>query len=52
MSQRDVIEVYVKRKGAGRTCLMFVVFIRRMMSTLQWSRLERMSALSLHVVCR
>ena len=25
---------------AGRTCLMFVVFLRRMMSTLQWSRPE------------
>ena len=38
--QRDVTEVDVSRRGAGRTCLMFVVFIRRMMSTLQWSRPE------------
>ena len=38
--QRDVSEAHVSRRGAGRTCLMFVVFLRRMMSTLQRSRLE------------
>ena len=38
--QRDVTEADVSRRGAGRTCLMFVVFLRRMMSTLQWSRPE------------
>ena len=38
--QRHVTEVDVSRRGAGRTCLMFVVFLRRMMSTLQWSSLE------------
>ena len=38
--QRDVTEVDVSRRGAGRTCLMFVVILRRLMSTLQWSRPE------------
>ena len=34
---------------AGRTCLMFVVFLRRMMSTLQWSRPE--TKLSFQLTC-
>ena len=38
--QRDVTEAGVSRRGAGRTCLMFVVFVSRMMRTLQWSRPE------------
>ena len=38
--QRDVTEVDVSRRGGGRTCLMFDVFLRRMMSTLQRSRPE------------
>ena len=38
--ERDVTEVNVSRRGARRTSLMFVVFFRRMLSTLQWSRLE------------
>ena len=32
--QRDVTEVDVSRRGAGRTCLMFVLFLRRMMNTM------------------
>ena len=38
--QRDVNEFDVSRRSAGRTCLMLVAFLRRMMSTLQWSRPE------------
>ena len=38
--QRGVTEVDVSGRGAGRTYLMFVVFPRRVMSTLQWSRPE------------
>ena len=33
--QRDVTEVDVSRRGAGRTCLMFIIIPRCMMSTLQ-----------------
>ena len=50
--QRDITEVYVSRRGAGRTCLMFVVKSRRMMSTLQWSRPRNECRHSLHVVTR
>ena len=35
--QRDVTEVDVSRRGAGRTCLMFVVIPRCAVSTEQWS---------------
>ena len=35
--QRDVTEVDVSRRSAGRTCLMFVVIPRCTMSTEQWS---------------
>ena len=35
--QRDVTEVDVSRRGAGRTCLMFVVIPRCNVSTEQWS---------------
>ena len=34
--QRDVTEVDVSRRSAGRTCLMFVVIPRCTMSTEQW----------------
>ena len=47
--QRDVTEVDVSRRSAGRTCLMFVVFLRRMMSTLQWSSPE--TNVSFQVTC-
>ena len=50
--QRDITEVYVSRRGAGRTCLMFVVKSRRMMSTLQWSRPRNECRRGLHVVTR
>ena len=36
--------------GAGRTCLMFVVFLRRMMSTLQWSRPEKNVSFSAYML--
>ena len=49
--QRDITEVYVSRRGAGRTCLMFVKS-RRMMSMLQWSRPRNECRYSLHVVTR
>ena len=32
--QRDVTEVDVSKRSAGRTCLMFVVILHRMTSTL------------------
>ena len=38
--QRDVTEVDVPRRGAGRTCLMFVMIPRCTMSTEQWSNAE------------
>ena len=38
--RRDVTEVDVSRRSAGRTRLMFVVISRGVMSTLQWSRTE------------
>ena len=38
--QRDVTAADVSRRCAGRTCLMFVEVLRRMMGTLQRSRLE------------
>ena len=50
--QRDVTEVDVSRRVAGRTCLNLFVFTRRLNTMMQWSRPERMSAFSLHVVCR
>ena len=49
--QRDVTEADVTRRGAGRTCLMLVVFLRRMMSTLcKGQDQKRKSAFSLHIV--
>ena len=50
--QRDITEVYVSRRGAGRTCLMFVVKSRRMMSTLPWSKPRNECQYGLHVVTR
>ena len=47
--QRDITEVYVSKRGAGRTCLMFVVKSRRVISTLQWSRPRNERQHSLHV---
>ena len=38
--RRDVTEVDVSRRGAGRTCLMFVVIPRCSTSKLRWSRPE------------
>ena len=50
--QRDVTEVDVSRRGAGRTCLMFVVIPRCTMSTEQWSNAETNVWASLHVDTR
>ena len=38
--QRDVTEVDVSRRSAGRTCLMLCCIPRGTTSTYQWSRLE------------
>ena len=49
--QRDVTEADVSRRGAGRTCLMLVVFLRRLMSTLQRSRPETSVGLQFSCCC-
>ena len=50
--QRDVTEVDVSRRGAGRTCLKFVMIPRCTMSTEQWSNVETNVRASLHVDTR
>ena len=50
--QRDVTEVDVSRRSAGRTCLMFVLIPRCTMSTEQWSNAGTNVRASLHVDTR